>query len=872
MENLKTLGEAPQPRFGHTITLVSKTKAVLFGGATGNTEKYSITGDTYIFDCTTRKWTKLEPTGACPTQRAAHASTSVEVNQLVIYGGAMGGTLIPYFLIYSYFFKGGGLVPDDLYLLDLRSGEEHAQWIIVPVVGTTPGRRYGHSIVFSKPYLIVFGGNTGNESANDVWVLNVEKAPLFWTKLECEGDSPPVRVYHSAALCSTGTANGMMVVFGGRTGGQAALNDTWGLRRHRNGSWDWVRAPYKPNAEPSVGRYQHSTLFMGSFMLVVGGRTNNVGENVPLEVYDCESSDWMRFPPVQRFRHSCWMIDTYLYVHGGFEQNSPNIPTDTIIKIDINKFFQNQTGGFTKMEDNPMAMSFQAGKNPNTTSKFEGSVIVMNKEMALEGDKSNAQYPELIRASKPKATASYAKTVRISDTVVVAVAHNAEDDRDRIMRNVSIDKLLEEPKKLRQGINYKDSGMYSNNKLIYQESVYAPFINALLKPYKQWNPPAEGKFIFKKDQVIKLIDEATHLFANSTDISSVIHLKIPVKVYGSLHGQYGDLMRLFDHWGSPSEYGDIEGFDYLFLGNYVDRGRYGLEVLCLLLALKLKYPEQLHLLRGSHEDIKINKNFGFGEECALRLGEDINDVGSVFQRFNRLFQYLPLAAVIQDRILCIHSGIGTTVRSLEEIDSLQRPIEIAHEPTKREHQIVLDAVWSDPSQDENNELSQTKIAYGVKNAVKFGPDRLKDFLKENNLTMMIRSHECVADGFERIWNGLLTTVFSATDYCGKYTNLAAVIVFRKNLEVTPKVIYPLSVTPGGTGGTGNQFQVMDEEKSIENSSTLIKNGTKNMGYSTTLGNQYENAGNSNWIDNDESLKKRPATPPRLNSRGTFKKI
>ena len=169
-------------------------------------------------------------------------------------------------------------------------------------------------------------------------------------------------------------------------------------------------------------------------------------------------------------------------------------------------------------------------------------------------------------------------------------------------------------------------------------------------------------------------------------------------------------------------------------------------------------------------------------------------------------------------------------------------------------------MWSDPSQEENNELSQTKIAYGVKNAVKFGPDRLKDFLKENNLTMMVRSHECVADGFERIWNGLLTTVFSATDYCGKFTNLAAVIVFRKNLEVTPKVIYPLSGTPGGTG---NQFQVMDEEKSIENSSTLMKNGTKNMGYSTTLGNQYENAGNSNWIDNEESLKKRPANSSKV---------
>jgi protein phosphatase len=91
MESLKVSGDIPQARFGHTITLVSKTKAVLFGGATGDTGKYSITGDAFIFDCVTRKWKKLEPTGSSPTARAAHSSTTVELNQLVIYGGATGG-------------------------------------------------------------------------------------------------------------------------------------------------------------------------------------------------------------------------------------------------------------------------------------------------------------------------------------------------------------------------------------------------------------------------------------------------------------------------------------------------------------------------------------------------------------------------------------------------------------------------------------------------------------------------------------------------------------------------------------------------------------------------------------------------------------
>jgi hypothetical protein len=153
--------------------------------------------------------------------------------------------------------------------------------MIVPVVGKTPGRRYGHSIVFSKPYLLVFAGNTGTEPVNDVWCLNVDKAPFSWAQLEVTGNELPcVRAYHSAALCTQGSATGMMVTFGGRTADQSALKDTWGLRRHRDGRWYWVKAPYKAGLEEPLARYQHSTIFVGTLMLVLGGRTNTVGENV----------------------------------------------------------------------------------------------------------------------------------------------------------------------------------------------------------------------------------------------------------------------------------------------------------------------------------------------------------------------------------------------------------------------------------------------------------------------------------------------------------------------------------------------------------------------------------------------------------------
>ena len=151
IENFDVRGEIPQARFGnnysgHTLTLVNKTKAVLFGGATGDTGKYSITGDTYCLDLLTKTFTKIEATGTSPTPRAAHSASVVDSLQLVIYGGATGG---------------GSLASDDLFLLDIRNGERNGTWMIVPVVGITPGRRYGHT-----------------ETINDVWTLNVERSPF----------------------------------------------------------------------------------------------------------------------------------------------------------------------------------------------------------------------------------------------------------------------------------------------------------------------------------------------------------------------------------------------------------------------------------------------------------------------------------------------------------------------------------------------------------------------------------------------------------------------------------------------------------------------------------------------------------------------
>jgi hypothetical protein len=192
--------------------------------------------------------------------------------------------------------------------------------------------------------------------------------------------------------------------------------------------------------------------------------------------------------------------------------------------------------------------------------------------------------------------------------------------------------------------------------------------------------PAQGsKFSIRREDILELTNECINIMAVQPTV--IREIKPPVKVFGSLHGNYTDLMRFFDIWKAPSEQGDIHGFDYVFLGNYVDRGAYSLEVICLLMALKLKYPKQIFLLRGSHEDKNVNKYLGFGEECAKRLEEDINSPTSVFAKINEMFDYLPLAAIISDKasgnkVFCVHGGIGSTAMKIEDIEKIQRPVSL----------------------------------------------------------------------------------------------------------------------------------------------------------------------------------------------------
>lgn len=172
----------------------------------------------------------------------------------------------------------------------------------------------------------------------DVWVNDIF-GTCEWKKTDTGQDNPPPRVYHSASICRTGTANGMMVIFGGRGNDNQSLSDTWGLRKHRNNQLDWMRAPYRNNSIKPAERYQHRTMFIGTLLLIIGGRNQQVGEALPLDIYDTDTSEWHRLLTIERFRHVCFLSDHNIYIHGGFDQIMPNVPTDSILKLDLNKIF-----------------------------------------------------------------------------------------------------------------------------------------------------------------------------------------------------------------------------------------------------------------------------------------------------------------------------------------------------------------------------------------------------------------------------------------------------------------------------------------------------------------------------------------------------
>ena len=244
-----------------------------------------------------------------------------------------------------------------------------------------------------------------------------------------------------------------------------------------------------------------------------------------------------------------------------------------------------------------------------------------------------------------------------------------------------------------------------------------------------------------------------------------LELEPPITVCGDTHGQYPDLLRLFDIGGFPPE------TNYIFLGDYVDRGKQSIETICLLLAYKIKYEENFFLLRGNHESASINRIYGFYDECKKRYNLKL------WKLFTDCFNSLPIAACIDDKILLMHGGLSPELTSLDQLRKIIRPTDIPEEG------MLCDLVWSDP--DPNCKLWGANDR-GV--SVVFGQRILEKFLNKNDLDLLCRAHQVVEEGYEFFGDKQLVTIFSAPNYCGEFDNAGAMMVVDESLMCSFKII------------------------------------------------------------------------------------
>ncbi|EFW15837.1 serine/threonine protein phosphatase Pzh1 [Coccidioides posadasii str. Silveira] len=249
---------------------------------------------------------------------------------------------------------------------------------------------------------------------------------------------------------------------------------------------------------------------------------------------------------------------------------------------------------------------------------------------------------------------------------------------------------------------------------------------------------------------------------------ALVELSAPVKIVGDVHGQYTDLIRLFEMCGFPP------ASNYLFLGDYVDRGKQSLETILLLLCYKLRYPENFFLLRGNHECANVTRVYGFYDECKRRCNIKI------WKTFVDTFNCLPIASIVAGKIFCVHGGLSPSLSHMDDIRGIARPTDVP------DYGLLNDLLWSDPADmEEDWEPNERGVSYC------FGKKVIMEFLQRHDFDLVCRAHMVVEDGYEFFNDRILVTVFSAPNYCGEFDNWGAIMSVSAELLCSFELLKPL---------------------------------------------------------------------------------
>eukprot|EP00825_Cyclidium_porcatum_P000762 TRINITY_DN1029_c0_g1_i1.p1 TRINITY_DN1029_c0_g1~~TRINITY_DN1029_c0_g1_i1.p1 ORF type:complete len:332 (-),score=56.73 TRINITY_DN1029_c0_g1_i1:69-1064(-) len=302
----------------------------------------------------------------------------------------------------------------------------------------------------------------------------------------------------------------------------------------------------------------------------------------------------------------------------------------------------------------------------------------------------------------------------------------------------------------------RDSKIIQSKKKIKRLELTLTHIDKPMNFSKVLEQLQQGNHILKEFELIQLCKRMLEIF---NEESNILLVSTPVNVCGDIHGQFYDLMELFKVGG------EIPNKNYVFIGDYVDRGYNGVETIEYLLCLKALYPDKITLLRGNHESRVTTQAYGFYDECTRKYG-NVN----AWRKLCEVFDYMPLGCVIDGSILCIHGGLSPDISMIEQIRTIDRNQEIPLEGP------FTDLLWSDP--DEVETWAQNSRGAGWL----FGDKVTKKFNQINDISLVIRAHQLVEEGYQYWFDKALVTLWSAPNYCYRMGNKAMILQLSSNLD------------------------------------------------------------------------------------------
>ena len=289
----------------------------------------------------------------------------------------------------------------------------------------------------------------------------------------------------------------------------------------------------------------------------------------------------------------------------------------------------------------------------------------------------------------------------------------------------------------------------------------------LLKLQKPNDSNTPFRFTISAHVIIKLCELAKPILHNEPNM---LNIKAPLYVFGDIHGQFSDMIHFLEMTGLPPNN------KFLFMGDYVDRGSNSIEVCALLFAMKIMYPNNIYILRGNHECPEVNSLYGLLTECESRFGSDAK---LVFNKINEVLCVLPICAIINNKIFCVHGGISPHLKTLDDINKINRYCKIP------DSGLLCDMMWSDPSQSVEKWGTNSR---GI--SCTYNSSAITTFLKTNKLQLLCRAHQLVSDGYKFFSQDKMITVFSAPNYCGNCGNDGAVMKVNEDLVCSFIIIKP----------------------------------------------------------------------------------